>query len=660
MYTQLDQGGPSAKNMDVQQVVNTYLGTPSIERRSHFSDNIVSDPILALFCVASHDWEYVDDVQIKKLAKAVLADLASDESKWTTSVRELSWKTMKEFSRLPSSSLALSEASNVRTLVEILKSFRDHIHQTNDSKKFNHEAEYEQLDLALRVLNNVLFQHAEARQIFAQSIDSIQCCLDLLDNPITPMIVFLCARLIFYATLTPTDTLREAVHHTQLVEVFTIRLSALLQQSQTSEIEMAETELLKAFFNVSLYLPRLTKVANGKGDDEEFDDALLPFLAPTVRILTDVQRRKNKAELKSPYTNAIAVLLNFPVQPYEDTWRTGLLPVASDDTQQLELTGKIAKLRTSSGGGSDSDRSSTTSAMSRSKKAASAFFRSPFIKQAPQKSKDLSSSDLPLLRTLLDMVDVFCRKYFSSKDIDDQQASQKVIKDEEDLQVLGEPALLLLRKLADGSEKFRAIAKACILPENIDRKIGLDKREDLTGILIRMMGSQNYPRLARASGEVLLAICGGKANQMTSEIGYGPCAGFLTNIGQAHAVPANEINDSNGRPIDPITGKVLPTAEEMARQDAESGFSQMTLEEKEAEAERLFGLFDRLDKTGVIKVDKHSHPMQNAIDSGRLQEIDEEEEKKRMEEEAKDEERLEASVEQEMRAFREKQNRTIT
>lgn len=657
MYTQIDQGGPSTKGDDMGHVIDAYLESSPSTRQSNTSSDILSDPILALFSITSHQLAVIGNVRIKKLAKAVLADLASNEYKWPTSVRVAAWKTMKEFSRIPASSLALSDEAQLGTLIQTIVSFRDHLSTANQITNNKNDSEVEQLDLALRVLNNILFQHAESRQIFAKSIDGIRCCLDLLENPGNPMIVFLSARLVFYATLSPSDALREAVQNTHLVEVFTIRLSALLQQTQTSEVEMAEAELLKAFFNVGLHLPRLTEAANGNQVREEhFDEILLPFLAPTVRLLADVQRKDSIPELRSPYTNAIAVLLNFPLQPYEETWRTGLLPVTIDDAQQVELNGKMAKLRSSSGGGSESDRSSTTSAMSRSRKAASAFFRSPFNRQGSQKNVDLPPSESPLLKTLLDMIDAFCKKYFSSKDIDNHHATRD---EEEDLQAFGEPALLLLRKLANGSEKFRLIAKSRILPENVDRKVGLDKREDLTGILIRLMGSQNYPRLARASGEVLLAICGGRASQMTAEIGYGPCAGFLTNIGQAHAIPESEMKDSSGRPIDPITGKVLPTAEEMTRQDAESGFSQMTEEEKEAEAERLFGLFDRLDKTGIIKVDKNSHPVQKAVDSGRFQEIDEEEEKKKLEEEAEEDENLEASVEREMRSYRQKQNRTV-
>lgn len=188
-----------------------------------------------------------------------------------------------------------------------------------------------------------------------------------------------------------------------------------------------------------------------------------------------------------------------------------------------------------------------------------------------------------------------------------------------------------------------------------DRSYGLDKRKDLTGILIRLMSSSEYPRLSRASGEVLLALCDGQAAKMTAEIGYGPCAGFLSQIGQLNSLPSAPLDDSFGQAIDPITGRVLPSVEEMAREDEANGMA-MTEEEKEAEAERLFGLFDRLDRNGIIKV---TNPVKQAVDSGKIRELEEkeeEEEKRRIEQEEAD---TETTVEREMKAFRLQQKRVV-
>ena len=60
----------------------------------------------------------------------------------------------------------------------------------------------------------------------------------------------------------------------------------------------------------------------------------------------------------------------------------------------------------------------------------------------------------------------------------------------------------------------------------------------------------------------------------------------------------------------------------------------MTEQEKADEAERLFVLFDRLAKTGVINVD---NPLQKAQQSGRFEEIQEQNDKSVQEQEEQDE-----------------------
>lgn len=421
--------------------------------------------------------------------------------------------------------------------------------------------------------------------------------------------------------------------------------------------------MLKTFFNIGLYYP---KIVDGSSNDravigEGFHEALLPFLGPTIRVMTGFHRRLDEA-LASPWSNAIAVLLNYPVESYEQLWTSSNF---SRDLARMQQVKQNEKGRPSSAGGSSvgSDKSSSTSAYSRSRKMASAFFRQSFSSHFKQGDSSSSSTtkaevDAPILTALLDNIETFCTHYLGSKDIDDGRAERVAKREEVGLEASGEPALLLLRKLASESEKFRSQAKERILPATIDRSVGLDKRSDLTGILVRLMSSSNFPRMARASGEALLAICDGQTTQMTSEIGYGPCAGFLVNSGKSHAFPGTSRGDAKadagGQPVDPITGMALPTEEEMARQDAESGVASMTMEEKEAEAERVLCLFDRLNRTGVISVSKSSHPLHKAVDSGRIQEIEEQQEEERRTEVQREEEEAEKIVEREMQAFREK------
>ena len=89
-------------------------------------------------------------------------------------------------------------------------------------------------------------------------------------------------------------------------------------------------------------------------------------------------------------------------------------------------------------------------------------------------------------------------------------------------------------------------------------------------------------------------------------VGFGYASGFLT----AHGLPTPRLEQ--GR-VNPITGQY--TADEEANH---ASLEEMTDEEKEREAERLFVLFDRLKKTGVIDV---KDPIKEAVDSGRFEEM---------------------------------------
>lgn len=90
-------------------------------------------------------------------------------------------------------------------------------------------------------------------------------------------------------------------------------------------------------------------------------------------------------------------------------------------------------------------------------------------------------------------------------------------------------------------------------------------------------------------------------------MGYGNVAGFLFHKG-VFSAPSQNDNDnvimstSSGESINPITGTtVKPNAEGVPMSD----------EEKEREAEKLFVLFDRLERTGAIQPDQN--PMRKAI-----------------------------------------------
>ncbi len=96
-------------------------------------------------------------------------------------------------------------------------------------------------------------------------------------------------------------------------------------------------------------------------------------------------------------------------------------------------------------------------------------------------------------------------------------------------------------------------------------------------------------------------------------MGYGNVAGFLFHKG-IFAAPTSEGSSSNaptttvdGTPINPITG---------VAEKEKPKLPDMSDEEKEREMEKLFVLFDRLEKTGALPKDQN--PIRKAFQSGKL------------------------------------------
>lgn len=72
--------------------------------------------------------------------------------------------------------------------------------------------------------------------------------------------------------------------------------------------------------------------------------------------------------------------------------------------------------------------------------------------------------------------------------------------------------------------------------------------------------------------------------------------------------PPAGTTDAEGAPINPITG--------IRNQNRSTSEDEMTEEEKEIEAEKLFVLFDRLEKSGM-----GVNPIRKAQQEGKLEEL---------------------------------------
>lgn len=91
---------------------------------------------------------------------------------------------------------------------------------------------------------------------------------------------------------------------------------------------------------------------------------------------------------------------------------------------------------------------------------------------------------------------------------------------------------------------------------------------------------------------------------LIAQVGYGNVAGFLFNKGIVTGPPSSgEASNSSdpGPQINPITGAI----------EEERAEIEMTEEEREREAEKLFVLFDRLERTGAVPPE--ANPVRRAI-----------------------------------------------
>jgi len=174
------------------------------------------------------------------------------------------------------------------------------------------------------------------------------------------------------------------------------------------------------------------------------------------------------------------------------------------------------------------------------------------------------------------------------------------------------PLVVLLARLG-ADLGARAEMRKWILPDDLDRKDPLESRADVLGRCMRLMASVYFPRLKDAIGEWIYVLAGEDSTTLSALIGYGNAAGFLFNKGILSAPPppaSSGSNSANGsihipENVNPITGR-------LNRDDEDDG-PEMTEEEKEREAERLFVIFDRLEKSGMAE-----NPVRKAIQEGKL------------------------------------------
>ena len=195
---------------------------------------------------------------------------------------------------------------------------------------------------------------------------------------------------------------------------------------------------------------------------------------------------------------------------------------------------------------------------------------------------------------------------------------------EELLETTAIPLVTLLRRtyeLAPSSVKTHM--QSTLLPSNEERAQPLGKSDTLASCLLRLSTSAVAPNVREGVSSLLFELSDKDATSFVRNVGYGFAAGFLMTHNLPvpdHALkgegasedPGGRITTVDGKEINPVTGQ----RRDMEPQDAGP---EMTDEEKEKEAEKLFVLFERLKATGVVNL---VNPVEQALQEGRFEEVD--------------------------------------
>ncbi|KAK5162758.1 uncharacterized protein LTR77_011189 [Saxophila tyrrhenica] len=195
---------------------------------------------------------------------------------------------------------------------------------------------------------------------------------------------------------------------------------------------------------------------------------------------------------------------------------------------------------------------------------------------------------------------------------------------ESELDQAAAPLCTLIRRLYELAQpQMKEWMRWIMLPRERDRDKPLGTGDTMAARLLRLSCSPALPTLRENISSLLFELSDKDANKFVKNIGYGFASGFLMSHNievPATAAEAGSISSDgdadSGIGYNPVTGQRL-SAEEADKANKER--QEMSPEEKEREAERLFVLFERLKATGVVDV---KNPVQQAVDEGRFEELE--------------------------------------
>jgi hypothetical protein len=568
----------------------------------------------------------LDNVSRQGLVQALLDDLKTcctgngNQSRLVINDAAKALLAVKTLGKMPIGSEVVATSANLSTLLALSTSLK------NDPQAINE---------ALRCVANALLLIETARMTWVgEQVGGGEACIDFLEKSTTPDQIFLASRILFLCTVSSASgtfiqTLVE-VQHTgssgTAIDIIGAKLDLLITCIVTGAkmAREAMTDILKFTFNLLVHYPKMVdcevqdpnfkgkakNITNDTVMGDYWSPKLAPILPPLIRVFNSLPA-SFPAPLASPLAEVIHSMITIPfstsLRPvwFGQEFGTPYPPSGSNRTYSSSDTSSGTARSESPISGTAKEKPGP---MDRALSVLAASRRS-FSRSGSQSPTTASNKDI-ILR-VHDLLEVSMSHYLPG-DIDPDDASIKETCQKEgdsSLDDILSPLVVLMTRIAHADHDCRVRTREWLLPADLDRTRRLESRADLLGRCLRLLGSVHHSRLKDAVGEMLFAICDSDATTLSAQVGYGNVAGYLFNKGVMNAPtqPSNAtLTTPSGAPINPITGTL----------QAEPVPSDMTEEEKEREAEKLFVLFDRLEKSGVLPPSQN--PIRKAAAEGRL------------------------------------------
>lgn len=148
------------------------------------------------------------------------------------------------------------------------------------------------------------------------------------------------------------------------------------------------------------------------------------------------------------------------------------------------------------------------------------------------------------------------------------------------------PLLFSFHKLSQSrAAEAKSRLKECFLPTDDDRTQVLGRGESLPHKLLSMTNNSMFSEVREVVMSIFFELSDQNPTQFVHNVGFGNAAGYLSSKGIQISQQDLE-TDAAGPEVNPITGQRIDAEPDVPLPD-------MTDEEKEREAERLFVLFER-------------------------------------------------------------------